>query len=695
MVLLLALAMLQRADLVVADFELADYAGWQATGTAFGPGPAQGTLPNQMVVTGFQGKGLVNTFVDGDRSVGTLTSPEFRIERKSIEFLIGGGYDPQKLRLELLIDGKAVRWATGKNRVPGGSEALAREGWSVADFQGKRAKLRIVDLATGGWGHINVDHIVQTDRKPPMTLRDVSRTLRLDRRFLNIPIKNGAPMRKLTLKLDDGTTIENNVELADGQPDWWACIEVGARKGKTLTLKVDELASDSKALASITTSDEVEGAYREPMRGQFHFSPRRGWTNDPNGLVYFNGEYHLFFQHNPYGWGWGNMHWGHAVSTDLVHWQELPIALHPDSLGTIFSGSAVVDVNNSSSLGVKGKPPMLLFYTYANGYKFCQGLAYSLDGRSFTKWTSNPIIQQIGGGDRDPKVFYHEPSKHWVMVLYVDHSGTHSIEFLVSNNLTQWTRTSRVDGFYECPDFFELPIRGTNEKRWVLTAANSNYQVGTFDGRTFKAESPILTGHRGRGFYAAQTYSDTPGRRIQIGWFQTETKGMPFNQSMSIPMELGLVRDTDGYRLTWTPVEELKRLRTKTIHLDPALLKPGAANPFASIEGELFDVEMSANVSPDTVLEFELRGVNFSFDAKTHELAVEGLRVPVPRLEGKLSLRFLIDRTGFEVFGQEGRVFVPLPINLSRTQRALSLRVNRGEVECKRLEVAELRSAWP
>jgi len=694
MVLALALAMLLRPDLIIADFEGSDYGAWQATGTAFGTGPAQGTLPNQMVVSGFIGKGLVNTYLTGDRAIGTLTSPEFRIERRSIEFLIGGGYDPERLRIELVIDGKAVRWATGKNRVPGGTEALRREGWPVQDLQGKTAKLRIIDLATGGWGHINIDHIVQTDRKPPMTLRDVTKTLSLERRFLLIPIKNGVPARSLKLRLGDGTVIENSVELADGEPDWWASIDVSNWVGMTLTLSVDELDSDSKALSSITQADEVEGAYREALRGQFHFSPRRGWTNDPNGLVYFDGEYHLFFQHNPYGWGWGNMHWGHAVSTDLVHWTELPIALHPDKLGTIFSGSAVVDVNNTSGFGRNGQPPLILFYTYANGDKFCQGMAYSLDGRTFTKWKDNPIVPQIGAGDRDPKVFYHAPSKHWVMVLYVEHAGVHAIEFLTSTNLRDWTRTSRVDGFYECPDFFELPVQGTGEKRWVLTAANSNYQVGTFDGERFTAEGPIQTGHRGRGFYAAQTFSDTPGRRIQIGWFQTETKGMPFNQSMSIPMELGLAKDDAGYHLTWTPVRELGALHEVTYRFDLAKLSPSSSNPFAGTSGEFFDLDLEAAVSAEDSLELNLRGVVVRYEGKSQELLVDGLKLSMPLEAGLLRLRAFVDRTGLEIFVQDGRVFIPLPKSLAKDAKNVAARVLAGEVEFRILRLSTLKSAW-
>jgi len=689
------------ADILVADFEGADYGSWKTTGEAFGSGPARGTLPNQMPVDGFEGRGLVNSFVNGDRSTGTLTSPPFKIERRFIQFLIGGGKEAEKTSMHLLMDGRRVRTATGPNDRPGGSEHLSAESWDVSDLAGRTVSIEIVDRATGGWGHINVDQIIQTDRRLPQSLSNAERTFQIEKRFLNLPIKNGATKRKVTALVDGRSEVINEIELADGTPDWWAGMEVGHWKGKLVTLRVDRLREDSRALSAIEPSDTLrksgtEVLYQELLRGQFHFSSRRGWNNDPNGLVYFNGEYHLFYQHNPYGWNWGNMHWGHATSRDLVHWNELGDVLAPDALGPMFSGSAVVDWKNTSGLGGDNKPPLILLYTAA-GNPTVQCLASSSDGRTFTKFAGNPVLRQITGGNRDPKVIWHEPTKKWVMTLYVETNKIHTIHFLTSPNLKDWTTVSRIDGFFECPDFFELPVDGdTAKKKWVLTAASSEYQVGTFDGGTFTPETPKLKGHRGRGFYAAQTFSDLPeqdGRRIQIGWFQTPTPGMSFNQSMTIPLQLGLLGTTEGPRLTRTPVKELDALRTRTDRFDGTTVSPGGANPLANIEAEL--IELRAEFEPGAGEPiFNIRGATLAFDSPKQEIVVNGHRAPAPVRNGRQRLTIYCDRMGLEIFAGDGLTYIPMPFLPKSNDRALAVQCKAGAVKFSRLQVHQLQSAW-
>ena len=345
-------ALAQRPDVSVEDFEGADYGAWTVRGNAFGTSPAHGSLPNQMPVDGFHGNGLVNSFNGGDDSTGMLTSPPFEIERKYLQFLIGGGGWEGKTCMNLLLNGKVVRTATGPNIQPGGSEHLQPAQWDVSEFTDKKVVLQIVDDATGGWGHISVDQIIQSDKRneAPIMQLNVTRSLEVEKSYLNFPVKTGGPMRRVSVLVNGETVHAFDIELADGQPDWWAFLDATPFQGKTVKISVDKMPENSTGLSSVDQTEGVksQNLYQESLRPQFHFTSRGGWLNDPNGLVFYQGEYHMFYQHNPYGWNWGNMHWGHAVSADLIHWKELPVALYPDEHGTMFSGSAIVDWNNTA-----------------------------------------------------------------------------------------------------------------------------------------------------------------------------------------------------------------------------------------------------------------------------------------------------------------------------------------------------------
>lgn len=550
---------------------------------------------------------------------------------------------------------------------------------------------------------VSVTSAVGQETSPVVAAREFS----VQKRYLNIPIRNGAPKRTVRLVFDGKTQVQNQIELADEKPDWWAVMEVAQFRDRVITLEVDGVATNSAALAAIEQGDNIkDGAdlYRESLRGQFHFSPARGWNNDPNGLVYFNGEYHLFFQHNPYSREWGNMHWGHAVSRDLVHWTELGEALLPDTFGPMFSGSAVVDWKNTSGLGLPGRPPMVLIYTAA-GNPTVQCVASTIDGRRFTKYTGNPVLSQISSGNRDPKVMWHQPSGGWVKVLYVAlPQEKHTVHFFTSTNLLQWSLASITEGgtgndkfLYECPDFFELPVDGNpTRKKWVLFGANSEYAIGTFDGTTFTPEASRLKGHNGRGFYAPQTFSDLPNgdnRRILIGWFQTPTPGMSFNQSMTIPIELKLQSTADGPRLTWTPVRELHKLRAKAYIRAPMTLAEGKPNPFSGVSAELLEVQ--ADFEPGTAEAiFNVRGATVAYRPASQELEVNGHRVRAPMTNGSQQIRIFCDRIGLEVFASGGFVYVPMPFIPKAQDRGVELSVKGGDVKFTRLDAQELQSAW-
>ncbi len=697
-------------DIPLADFEGTTYGDWKTTGEAFGPGPAQGAFPGQWPVTGFKGHGLVNSYLGGDGPTGTLTSPPFKIERKFITFLIGGGGWPNTTCMNLMVNGKVVRAATGPNTQPGGSgiEQLEPASWDVSEFAGQSATIQIVDQVTGGWGHILVDQIVQSDQKIAPVFSGASREFTIEKQYLNIPIKNGAPLRSIKTLADGKEVMVNPIELADGTPDWWAFRDVSVLKGRTITLRVEAMPDNFASLNAIEQSNDIknsENLYHESLRGQFHFSSRRGWLNDPNGLCYFNGEYHLFYQHNPYGWTHGpNIHWGHAVSVDLVHWKELTDALPPDA----WSGSAVVDWKNTSGLGSPVKPPLILIYTEGGS---TQCIASSTDGRSFTKFSGNPVVKMITSGNRDPKVYWNESTQKWVMALYVDHPNDEgkldkngrlihedTIHFLTSPDLKNWTVTSHVKGFYECPDYFELPVDGdVKNKKWVLTAANTDYMLGSFDGSTFTPETPKLKGHLGQSFYAPQTFCDVPrqdGRRIQIGWLTIGTKAMPFNQSMSIPMELKLVSTPEGPRMSRTPVKELIALRTKTHAIDAMSLPPDAANPLSNLKAELVELRTEFELASAEQIILNVRGATIIYDVKKQELVVNGHRAPAPLRGGKQRLTIFCDRVGLEVFASDGLTYMPMPFIPRVDDLSIGIQARGGAVRINSLEVHELKSIW-
>jgi fructan beta-fructosidase len=711
-----------RPDLLLADFEGDAYpAGWKTTGTAFGKGPAKGTLPNQMPVSGFLGKGLVNSYLGGDGSTGTLTSPPFKIERRYLNFLVGGGKHP-KTRVDLLVGGKAVRTATGPNDKPGGSERLDWHTWDVAEFEGKDAIIEIVDGETGGWGHINADHFVQSD-----TRKQAERVTRhlgnIDQQYLHLPVKTGAPLRRVQLVVrltrdggagrtvvEDEIVREFDIELADGQPDYWAFADVSAFRGQRLLVRT-VLPADSKALESLKLADDVPDAeklYREKHRPLFHFTSRFGWLNDPNGLVYHDGEWHLFYQHNPFGVNWGNMHWGHAVSKDLVRWKELGIGLYPKKYGDwAFSGSAIVDTNNTSGWGTKEKPPLVLAYT-STGRGEC--IAFSNDkGRTWTEYDRNPVVKHAG---RDPKLVWYEKGKHWVMAVYDEHDKKQWIAFYTSPDLKTWTFASRIEGFFECPDLFELPVGedGKHGSKWILYAADGKYVVGEFDGKQFKPDHKEKKQLWYGNFYAAQTFDSAPFgppyigpdsqvrmRRIQIGWARDVTfPGLPFNQQMTVPVELGLCNAGKGanrdLRLWASPVEELRNLyepKSDPVGRTVAFVKPRTL----ADDLDAFDLSLTAHPSKSTGFTLDLRGTKLVCDTAKCKLTCKDVSAPLPDPGSDgYRLRVLVDRGSVEVFSG-GTVAMSIAAIPDEKSRKLELIPHGGEVQLT-VRVSRMKSAW-
>jgi fructan beta-fructosidase len=699
-----ASAFAQREDVLIADFESETYGEWTVTGEAFGPGPAQGALPGQMDVAGYEGERLVNSFAGGDDSTGTLTSPEFTIERNHINFLIGGGNHPGEACINLLVGGEAVRTASGPNDQPGGSETLEWASWDVSDLDGRTAVIEIVDRRKGGWGHINIDQITQSDTPSGSAPAEIE--LAVSHRYLHLPVKNGERQVRMRVSVGDDVVDEFTIELAQGEPDFWVFLDMEPYVGREATISVERLPLESTGLSSLSFSDEVPGAselYNERYRPQFHFSSRRGWNNDPNGLVLYEGEWHMYYQHNPYGWGWGNMHWGHAVSSDLVHWEELPIAIYPREFGDwAFSGGAVVDWNNTAGFQTGDEPPIVAFYT-STGRGEC--VAYSNDrGRTFTDYEGNPVVRHQG---RDPKVIWHEQAQHWVMAVYdethADGVPIQRIAFYSSNDLKEWTFTSALDGYFECPEIYELPVDDDwTFAKWVVYAADGAYAIGNFDGHTFTPE------HEGKHafnfgdcFYASQTFSDVPsapcppgdGRRIQVAWGRTGHASMPFNQQMNFPVELTLRTTPEGIRQFAEPVREIELLHDESHEFENVSLND-SDNPLSGISAELFHIEADIEVGDASRIELTVRGLPIVYEVASETLACKNSTATVPLEEDRLHLELLADRLSLEIFAGHGRVYMPMAAVLADGPETLSIHAFGGTATGSSIEVHELKSAW-
>ncbi|MEO6037242.1 MAG: glycoside hydrolase family 32 protein [Saprospiraceae bacterium] len=479
--------------------------------------------------------------------------------------------------------------------------------------------------------------------------------------------------------------------------------------------------------------------YQEPHRPQFHFSPEQHWMNDPNGLVYLDGEYHLFYQYYPGGTKWGPMHWGHAVSRDLLHWQHLPIALYPDPLGYIFSGSAVVDIQNTAGFKTGKTDPIVAIFTYhdiagekAGRQDFqYQGIAYSNDrGRTWTKYAGNPVIPNPGAKDfRDPKVFWHAATQRWVLILA---QGDHTVLY-TSPDLKKWTKASEFGKDYgstgrpwECPDLFELPVAGTTEKRWVLLVSlgdgapnggsGTEYFIGQFDGTTFTSDNPPATTlwlDYGRDNYAGVSWNNSPGdRRLFIGWmsnwqYAQEVPTTPWRSAMTIPRTLQLKKIGTGIRLVQEPVQELKKLRGKGINLTKG------KNYTLSATGN--DLEVAFQWSENrhntvcglTLFNAKNERLIIGYDAAMQQVYVDrrgagkadfstlftGKHVaPYSPTGQTIHLRVLLDRASVELFVDDGAV--TMTENFFPKEEFTTLQVMGESAAIQYGKIYPLRSVW-
>ncbi|MBM9504160.1 glycoside hydrolase family 32 protein [Actinacidiphila acididurans] len=450
-------------------------------------------------------------------------------------------------------------------------------------------------------------------------------------------------------------------------------------------------------------------AYDEPLRGQFHFSSQQGWMNDPNGLVYANGLYHFFYQHNPHGLAWDTMHWGHATSPDLVHWTQKPIALEPGvHPGDLWSGGGVVDKANTSGLKTGSLDPIVVFSNTDGVSVF-----YSNDnGRTFQAYDKGRKVVTVPAGvtSRDPKVFWDAARNRWAMVVWSDQGGN-GVSIYTSPNLLNWTFASRFQAswLFECPDLYVLPLDGrADQQQWVLTSASGQYEVGTFDGTTFRTtwtqpqQMNLGTTYAGGSFYAAETFTNTPdGRTVQMAW-QGGNQGSTWTGDATFPVTLGLVSTPDGPRITRTPVAELSSLASDTRTWQNQTIDASTGgNLLSDVKADTYEITAQFDVTGATATQF-------GFDLHARADGTEDRRVaydtaaqtlygkPLPPRSGKVSIQLLVDRGQLEIFADSYRYSLSdnVAFDSSAASQGIRLFATGGRVKLDSLTFARLGSSW-
>lgn len=520
------------------------------------------------------------------------------------------------------------------------------------------------------------------------------------KKYLLLPVQENAPEGKVNIVINNELQLEQNinVRLAREKVDYYVPLDLSAYQGKTISIDVAGMPSSSLCWKEIKLSDTFDFSNREIYRPVYHHTPAYGWMNDPNGMFYKDGVYHLYFQYNPYGSMWANMTWGHSTSRDLTHWTYEGTAIVPDAWGAIFSGSCVVDHENTAGFG---KGAVVAFYTSAKSTPWgdvqSQSMAYSLDnGKTFTKYEGNPILTSSERDFRDPKVFWYAPGKHWVMMLAV---GQH-MEIYSSVNLKDWKKESEFGamqgahgGVWECPDLVEIPVEGTRQKKWVLICnlnpggpfggSAAQYFVGSFDGKTFVNESPTLTKWMdwGKDNYATVTWNNAPdGRCVALGWmsnwqYANNVPTRQYRSANTIARDLTLYRVGEELYLKSTPSPEVKKARGEKVS-KPSFNVAGEYEVASLLDDNkgAYEVELVIQNQGASKIAFCLLNekgekVSMYYDLARRQFVMDrsesgtvdfskdfpAVTVAPADTDKELTLRLFVDRSSIEAFGEDGK----------------------------------------
>lgn len=553
--------------------------------------------------------------------------------------------------------------------------------------------------------------------------------------YLLLPIQDDAPEGKICVVKDNeqkGTLM--NVRLARERVDSYVPFALSAYKGQHISIEIQGVPETALCWKELKLSGSFDMANKESFRPVYHHTPAYGWMNDPNGMFYKDGVYHLYFQYNPYGSVWGNMHWGHSTSTDLMHWKFEGCAIVPDTWGAIFSGSCVVDHENTAGFG---KEAVVAFYTSAKSTPWgdiqMQSMAYSLDnGKTFTKYEGNPILTSSERDFRDPKVFWYAPGKHWVMILAV---GQH-MEIYSSVNLKEWKKESEFGamqgahgGVWECPDLVEIPVEGTREKKWVLICnlnpggpfggSAAQYFVGSFDGKKFVNESPTQTKWMdwGKDNYATVTWSNAPdGRCIALGWmsnwqYANNVPTRQYRSANTLARDLTLYREGQELYLKSTPSVEVKKARGKKVSIPSFKVseKHEMVNLFEEKQGA-YEVEIVIQNAGASKIAFCLLNdkgekVSMYYDLNRKQFVMDrsesgtvdfskdfpAVTVVPANVDKELTLRLFVDRSSIEAFGEDGKFVMTNLVFPSQPYVKMCFEADKNGYAVKALNVYKLQ----
>lgn len=553
--------------------------------------------------------------------------------------------------------------------------------------------------------------------------------------YLLLPIQDDAPEGKICVVKDNeqkGTLM--NVRLARERVDSYVSFALSAYKGQHISIEIQGVPETALCWKELKLSGSFDMANKESFRPVYHHTPAYGWMNDPNGMFYKDGVYHLYFQYNPYGSVWGNMHWGHSTSTDLMHWKFEGCAIVPDAWGAIFSGSCVVDHNNTAGFG---KGAVVAFYTSAKATPWgdiqMQSMAYSLNnGKTFTKYEGNPILTSSEKDFRDPKVFWYAPGKHWVMILAV---GQH-MEIYSSVNLKEWKKESEFGamqgahgGVWECPDLVEIPVEGTREKKWVLICnlnpggpfggSAAQYFVGSFDGKKFVNESPTQTKWMdwGKDNYATVTWNNAPdGRCIALGWmsnwqYANNVPTRQYRSANTLARDLTLYREGQELYLKSTPSSEVKKARGKKVSIPSFRVseKHEIVNLFEDNQGA-YEVEILIQNAGASKIAFCLLNdkgekVSMYYDLNRKQFVMDrsesgtvdfskdfpAVTVAPANVDKELTLRLFVDRSSIEAFGEDGKFVMTNLVFPSQPYVKMCFEADKNGYAVKTLNVYKLQ----